>query len=179
MQHYRALSSLFVKNLSLYETSLYIPSRSDIYHLNLTSRWLGHRLGHNPRIWLLSHPEGCRRRRSVRFRRLQRRHRHHYEEGCPGQGQSDLQRWCHLQLRLRFPRNPDQVRQRSVWCDQLLLSEPFRRSVRSCKRPIPMSASALPPRLTSPILLMSLTVPLPPSMASLARANGAMLSALT
>ena len=50
---YRALSSLFVKNLSLYETSLYIPSRSDAYHLNLTSRWLGHRLGHNPRIRLL------------------------------------------------------------------------------------------------------------------------------
>ena len=53
MQHYRALSSLFVKNLSLYETSLYIPSWSDTYHLNLTSHWLGHRLGHNPQIRLL------------------------------------------------------------------------------------------------------------------------------
>ena len=50
---YRALSSLFVKNLISYETSLYIPSRSDTYHLNLFSFWLGHRLGHNPQIRLL------------------------------------------------------------------------------------------------------------------------------
>ena len=50
---YRTLSSLFVKNLFPYETSLYIPSRSDAYHLNLYSLWLGHRLGHNPRIRLL------------------------------------------------------------------------------------------------------------------------------
>ena len=50
---YRTLPSLFVKNSFLYETSLYIPSRSDAYHLNLFSRRLGHRLGHNPRIRLL------------------------------------------------------------------------------------------------------------------------------
>ena len=45
---YRTLSSLFVKNSFPYETSLYIPSLSDVYHLNLFPFWLGHRLGHNP-----------------------------------------------------------------------------------------------------------------------------------
>ena len=50
---YHALSFLFVENLSPYKTSLYIPSRSDTYHLNLISRWLGHLLEHNPRIRLL------------------------------------------------------------------------------------------------------------------------------
>ncbi len=50
---YRVLSSLFVKKLFPYETSLYIPSRSDAYHPNLFSFWLGHRLGHNPQTRLL------------------------------------------------------------------------------------------------------------------------------